>query len=450
MSQLSELTGEIAVRFHLGPKAGTVVGEILDLIAAQPAGIDGFLGKIRTAGLEEKVASWLGGPYPMALSGHEVRKALGVGIITRTAEKTGLAEGTASKALGYAIPKLIGVLAADCPVPEAAPARFGFSGSASPSAVPRFETFTFWRKQMPRSGTGDGRFGLAPSLVVPAVAVLVTLGLFWHSLTEGTAGDRSVFHPAPIMGFDAPLAPQESASTDDAHAAAPGGPVKTAFGAEKTNANFAVKAGWIQNLNAVVKRSSRQASQVPFADNGFNVGTIYASQAWLIASIPSARLPQFAAAVETGSGAAKIKRVASFSGGETAGLQNQVALDFPPVLFPYKNTEVQADCLTLLRSVAEQIKRLPPGTLVQLKGYADSKGTPASNTRLSRQRAESVYRILIAEGVNPAMLRARGYGSGMFVASGGNMAEGRSTTGGKQSDAQQERRVEIHVIPQRP
>ncbi len=60
MAILDQLTEEIAVRFDLGLKAPAFVQEVSALIVAQPGGIGGFLDKFRAAGLEAKVALWLG------------------------------------------------------------------------------------------------------------------------------------------------------------------------------------------------------------------------------------------------------------------------------------------------------------------------------------------------------------------------------------------------------
>jgi hypothetical protein len=66
MARLDELTDDVAEPFDLGPKAPALVQEVLGLISAQPGRIGGFLNKV-AADLEEKVASWVGSPYPMAL-----------------------------------------------------------------------------------------------------------------------------------------------------------------------------------------------------------------------------------------------------------------------------------------------------------------------------------------------------------------------------------------------
>ena len=57
MAGWDELTDDIAERFDLGLKeVRALIREVLDMIAAQPGGMGGFLDKAKAAGLEEKEA----------------------------------------------------------------------------------------------------------------------------------------------------------------------------------------------------------------------------------------------------------------------------------------------------------------------------------------------------------------------------------------------------------
>jgi outer membrane protein OmpA-like peptidoglycan-associated protein/uncharacterized protein YidB (DUF937 family) len=431
MSNFGALIEEISVRFDLGPKARTIVQELLGFIAEQPGGIDGFLDRIQNAGLAEKVATWFGSPYPWALSAREVKNALGAEFIERLAKRTSLTERFVNKILGYAIPKLIVRLEADCPVPVAAPASLRFPDPALSSAPPQFETLIFWRKQMPKFTTEV--HSPAFPLIVPALAVLVTLGLFWHSITVGSAGDHSIFQPAPIMAENAPA------------------PALSSRDAGNLDASFTVTAGWIENLSALVGRSNGQDLKAPAAHNGFNVrgAPSQANGIWVVSLLPAAQVPQFVVAAETGRVPAKMKLASSVGVSEPVRFQNQAAADFPTVIFPPNSTAVPSRGIPLLRRAAMQIKQLPSGTLVQLNGYTHGMRMSANDVKLSQQRADSVYRILVREGVSPAMLSAKGYGSAESLTSTDRIAEGRSTTGAK-GGPQADRRVEFRIIPPRP
>ena len=51
-----------------------------------------------------------------------------------------------------------------------------------------------------------------------------------------------------------------------------------------------------------------------------------------------------------------------------------------------------------------------PSVRVEIAGHTDAVGSEASNQRLSQQRAGAVRDWLVARGVDPGRLVARGYG----------------------------------------
>jgi outer membrane protein OmpA-like peptidoglycan-associated protein len=61
--------------------------------------------------------------------------------------------------------------------------------------------------------------------------------------------------------------------------------------------------------------------------------------------------------------------------------------------------------------------RQNPGIVIELSGHTDNTGTDAINRTLSQKRAESVMNYLIAKGIKPEQLTAKGYGSSNPVAS---------------------------------
>jgi outer membrane protein OmpA-like peptidoglycan-associated protein len=89
----------------------------------------------------------------------------------------------------------------------------------------------------------------------------------------------------------------------------------------------------------------------------------------------------------------------------------------------------------LLQKAAAQIKKLKPGTVLEIAGYTDNTGNAAANVSLSQQRAEAVRNELIKNGVDPAMLVAKGYGGANPIA-GNDLLEGRFRN----------RRIEFHVL----
>lgn len=105
------------------------------------------------------------------------------------------------------------------------------------------------------------------------------------------------------------------------------------------------------------------------------------------------------------------------------------------VLFDVDSHALAAGSYSRLRHVADTLKRYPD-TNVIVKGHTDSSGSESYNLRLSEERAETVRRYLIAEGVASYRLSAVGFGEAMPIATNAT-PEGR----------QQNRRVELEVRP---
>ncbi|MBE3640486.1 OmpA family protein [Mangrovicoccus sp. HB182678] len=67
------------------------------------------------------------------------------------------------------------------------------------------------------------------------------------------------------------------------------------------------------------------------------------------------------------------------------------------------------DSLPLLASLLDIVRRCP-GMRVEIGGHTDSDGSWAANQALSEARAQAVMDHLLAEGIAPEQLAARGYG----------------------------------------
>jgi OOP family OmpA-OmpF porin len=75
-----------------------------------------------------------------------------------------------------------------------------------------------------------------------------------------------------------------------------------------------------------------------------------------------------------------------------------------------------------------------PAVKLKLGGYTDNTGEPASNRKLSGERAATAVAALVSRGVDPTRLEAEGYGD-QFPVAGNATAEGR----------QRNRRTDVHV-----
>ena len=73
---------------------------------------------------------------------------------------------------------------------------------------------------------------------------------------------------------------------------------------------------------------------------------------------------------------------------------------------------------------------------IEVAGHTDNIGNDSENLKLSQNRSQTVCDYLIAGGVNPSRLRAKGYGETKPVA-GNETEDGRSKN----------RRTEIKILP---
>ena len=79
------------------------------------------------------------------------------------------------------------------------------------------------------------------------------------------------------------------------------------------------------------------------------------------------------------------------------------------VHFATNKSTIYADSFPMLTEVAEVLKSRPE-IKVRIEGHTDSRGTLKHNMKLSQDRAESVKSFLVAQGVDPERMEARGFG----------------------------------------
>jgi outer membrane protein OmpA-like peptidoglycan-associated protein len=390
MATFDKLIQEIGSRYCLGPKASPLVEETLGLIKRQPGGIGGFVNRFKAAGFAVEVASWLGGPDPVPLSGQEVEQTLGSDVIRGIANKIGVSQRFARTILGYAIPKIIVLRAQDGAIPSAIRASASsFLDSAIPfSSSPVEEITQHGAEQIRPSRTeySGAAAGLRP-LLIPGAALLITLGLLLGYFIG--AGDREAIQSAPIVAQNAPV-------------------------------------------------PSPPGSQALFEGDAVTVGGAIpdADRDRIMSSLKSPLGPQVAFATISG-----------VSGKNQVCAPNQSALKFPTIYFAANSADVLSSSNPLLRQAAGLIKQLPAGTLVEIRGYTHSIGSPTINMQLSQRRANAVRRALVHAGVDPAMLSAKGYGSSHSLASKNGTVEGRSNSM-MEDRRRNDRRVEFSIAQQ--
>ena len=184
MATFDKLIQEIGSRYCLGPMAYPLVQETLGLISGKPGGIGGFVNRFKAAGFAVEVASWLGGPEPVPLSGQEVEQTLGSDVISGIADKVGVSQRFARTILGYAIPKIIVLLAQRGAVPSAMRASASrFLDSAIPLSSSPVEEITQhgaeqirpsrtelrWRRSRARRVDYSGRLSADYARIAPRI-----------------------------------------------------------------------------------------------------------------------------------------------------------------------------------------------------------------------------------------------------------------------------------------
>ena len=213
MATFDTLIDDLASRFGLGANARTLVKEILTMISTSPEGLGGFLDKLKSGGLTSEVASWLGRPDAGPIVAGQVERALGATALSAIAGRLGLAQGVVSTALGYALPKIIGLLTPGGVVPAGVPAevtRFLAQAPATAAATAQASP----RRMNVYPASAQNQSGVTRWLW-PVLAALVVVGMlsyFWSTLnrmpsTPPVAQVPEPATPAPTTVAKAPSPP---------------------------------------------------------------------------------------------------------------------------------------------------------------------------------------------------------------------------------------------------
>lgn len=133
---------------------------------------------------------------------------------------------------------------------------------------------------------------------------------------------------------------------------------------------------------------------------------------------------------------AKLRKQLENTGVSVTREGDNILLNMPGnITFGFDRSEVRSDFYPVLNSVVLVLQEYKK-TLIEVTGHTDSVGQDAYNQSLSERRAQSVGQYLIAQGVMPARVVAKGLGERFPIASNDSEA-GR----------QQNRRVELRLIP---
>jgi peptidoglycan-associated lipoprotein len=107
---------------------------------------------------------------------------------------------------------------------------------------------------------------------------------------------------------------------------------------------------------------------------------------------------------------------ASTMGAAGAGAWTGSPLDNPDsplstrvIYFEYDSSEIRSEFRPVLRAHAEYLAANPGQSLI-LEGHADERGSREYNIALGERRADSVKRVMVAEGAAPGQLSVVSYG----------------------------------------
>ena len=472
MAIFDTLIDDMAQRFGLGANAGPLVREALTLITGSQGGIGGFLNLFKTAGLATEVESWLGHSNAAPMAAQQIDRVLGASALGGIAKHLGLGQTVVSAALGYAVPKLIGLLTPNGVIPTSLPAEV--TNFLSPPAFNRAAETTVQRPAPQTAQVAPRRIDIHPTArdepaltrwLWPLLAGLAVLGLalfFWPSSRTPDAPSVAMaptVSPAPAPARLAP--PRLAISNDDGVIHYSGvvhdeetrnsivDALKAAFGTDKVQGDISVDlnraaAPWLVNFRNAVESLKTPGVQVVFDGNSVNLGGVVgdADRDRIASSLKNVlggglvfgTLADKVTDLVSSANAKATTELAALKTGYTASELTAV-LNQSIINFPASGAEIPAGMMTFLQNAAGDLKQLPKSSVLEIAGYTDNTGDPAANVKLSQQRADAVRDVLIKAGADPGMLVAKGYGDANPVASN-DLLEGRFRN----------RRIEYHVL----
>jgi OmpA-OmpF porin, OOP family len=234
MVTFDTLIDDLAGRFGLGVNARTLVKEVLTMISTSQGGLGGFLDRLKSGGLTSEVGSWLGRPDAAPVAAGQIERALGATALGGLASRLSLGQSAVSTALGYALPKIIGLLTPGGAVPAGVPPEVTaflsqprVAAVTEPVAPKRIDVLPAAAESEPTI-----RRWLWPALA--ALAVVAVLSYFWSTLNRippaqpvANAPEPATPPPATVAQAPPPPASTAQAPTPPPPAPTPAPPAQT-------------------------------------------------------------------------------------------------------------------------------------------------------------------------------------------------------------------------------
>jgi len=463
MALVDALIEDLASRFGLGANAGPLVQEVLNYVTGSPGGLSGFLDKLKTAGFGSEMESWLGHADASPMSAQLMERVVGSNALGGIASRLGLGTSLVSTAVGYALPRIIGLLTPGGTISASIPQEIR-SFLSSPTTQ-RFEPTPHIVEQVaPRHMEVIHDQPHMAQWMWPLLGALGILGLgsYLFSTNYHTPGPAVVQAPALPPAPPTPTMPPRLALSNDNGVIHYSGTVhdeetrtsiinalKAEYGADKISGDIGIDlnrgaAPWLVNLRATFGNFKTPGVQAQFDGNSINLGGVVsdADRDRIASSLKgilgtavafgalSDKMADLVSSANTKAVAALASLKTGFESKDLVGILNQSIINFPS-----GGADVPTAAASLLQDAANDIKEMKPGTVLEIAAYTDNVGDSAANMTLSQQRADAVRNVLIQDGVSPSMLVAKGYGSANPVASN-DLLEGRFRN----------RRIEYHLV----
>jgi outer membrane protein OmpA-like peptidoglycan-associated protein/uncharacterized protein YidB (DUF937 family) len=353
---------EAASRFGLGDKAGPLVEMLVAYLTNKDTGgLSGFMSKLTSSGLGNVAQSWLGGGAgALPVSSAQIESLLGGqgGLIGSITSKLGIGGATASSALGFLLPMVIGKLSPGGSVPTAVSGDVKGAATAITAVTGGAAAATVAASKI----AGNAGQAASSAMQGGAEAVADTGGGLMKWLPWLAAAIAGLF----LLSY--------CSRGDDA--------AKQAADSTKAKAAAAAPAAPAPLPTATV------TAVAPGVD---------AAKAAEDAAAAKAKADSDAAAAKTTADATKPASDAAPAG---AGLVSYLADGLPAlkVYFDTGKTDVPKEFGDKSKDIAEFLKA-NAGAKAIVSGFNDPTGNAAANAELSKNRAKGVAAALKAAGI---------------------------------------------------
>ena len=445
------LIKEVAAKFGLGNKAGSILTALLGLMfQKQSGGLGGLLDLFKQKGLASLASTWLGGGkgLPLGINPTQLENVIGGALVKEMASKTGLGSGPISGALAFMLPKIVRALTPEGVIPAGIPAAIGqyLGATAETAAAPaRAPVSPAAPAYAPKPAAAASKGFPWWWILIPLILLLgwcVTRKQVDAPPPAAQTEPPAAAAPAPVAQIHSKLELNNDGGkiyytgtvADEASKAALTDAIKAALG-DAASGDVRVDASakganWLALLGQFLPElKSLSGSKLTLDGDDITLDGALAqgdidglmrklksvlgdkfdiksvAQVIEAAATPAAPMEDSA---KNAAAAAKMDELKT--AGNISGTDLVNALNLAAITFATGRATISPNSMDILNKAAETLKAAADGTRVEIGGHTDNVGNPASNMKLSEARANSVMATLAKLGVKAAMLTAKGYG----------------------------------------